>query len=77
MNLNCIYNRVGSLDYVFKDQELLIRLKSEYLGYLIPIKKYFKNLNPHQLKKIYINIFFKNILSWWYLSLKYQKKKNI
>ena len=74
LSLNCIYNRVGSLDYVFKDEELLIRLKSEYLGYLIPIKKYFKNLKPHQLKKIYINIFFKNILSWWYLSLKYQGK---
>lgn len=77
LNINCIYNRVGSLDYVYKDDQLLTRLKSEYLGYLIPIKKNFKNFNLKQLDKIYTNIFFKNILSWWYLAIKYHGKKKI
>jgi len=84
INLNCIFNRVGNLEYYNQNNDnYLIRLKSEYLGYFIPIKKNFENLGSHKLKKIYKIIFFKNIISWLFLSIQncgkfktYKKIKN-
>lgn len=70
INLNCIFNRVGNLEYYCRNnQNYLTRLNSEYLGYFVPLKKNFKNLGDNSLKKIYKIIFFKNILSWLFLSI--------
>ena len=75
-NLNCIFNRVGNLEFYQKNnQKYIDRLKSEYLGYLIPIKINFGYLNKNKLNKIYKIIFFKNIISWLFLSIKYCGKR--
>ena len=75
-NLNCIFNRVGNLEFYQKNnQKYIDRLKSEYLGYLIPIKINFRYLNKNKLNKIYKIIFFKNIISWLFLSIKYCGKR--
>lgn len=77
LNLNCIFNRVGNLELYLKNpKKYLIRLKSEYIGYLTPIKNNFKHLKKNEIKEIYIIIFFKNIISWLFLSIKYCGKKN-
>ena len=75
LELNCIFNHLTSFDDTWIKENLLIRLKSEYLGYFIPIKKYFSNLESKKIEKIYLNIFFKNIISWIFLSIKYFGKK--
>lgn len=77
LNLNCIFNRVGNLElYTKNPKKYLDRLKSEYRGYLIPIKNNFKHLKKNEIKEIYKIIFFKNIISWLFLSIKYCGKKN-
>mgnify|MGYP001173513187 CR=1 FL=1 len=75
LELNCIFNHLASFDDSWIKQNLLIRLKSEYLGYLIPIKKYFSNLETKTIKRIYFNLFFKNMISWIFLSIKYFGKE--
>jgi len=63
LNLNCIFNRVGNLElYTKNPKKYLDRLKSEYRGYLIPIKNNFKHLKKNEIKEIYKIIFFKNII---------------
>ena len=37
--------------------------------------KNYSNLNKNEINKIYIKIFFKNIISWLFLSLKFCGKK--
>jgi hypothetical protein len=74
LNLKCIFNR-QNLDFYLKHEQYLDRLKSEYIGYFIPIKKNFKNLREYELNKIYKVIFFKNIISWLFLAIKYCGKK--
>ena len=71
LDLNCIFNRIGSFNDFWIKENLLIRLKSEYLGYFIPVKKYYSNLSSDKIKKIYMYIFFNNIISWLFLSLKH------
>ena len=75
LELNCIFNHLVSFNDSWIKENLLIRLKSEYLGYFIPIKKYFSNLESKKVEKIYLNIFFKNIISWIFLSIKHFGKK--
>jgi hypothetical protein len=74
VNLKCIFNRLN-LDFYLKHEQYLDRLNSEYLGYFTPIKENFKNLGEHELNKIYKVIFFENIISWLFLSIKYCGKK--
>jgi hypothetical protein len=77
LNLNCIFNRVGNLELYSKNpKKYLDRLKSEYRGYLTPIKNNFKHLKKNEIKEIYKIIFFKNIISWLFLSIKYCGKIN-
>ena len=81
-NLKCIYNRSGNFS-IFKLGHKKLkyylninsRLKSEYLGYFGPLKKNFPELNNYQLKNIYEDIFFNNILSWLFVSIKFIGKK--
>ena len=81
-NLSSIYNRSGSFD-IFKLSHKKLknylniksRLKSEYLGYFGPLKKKFPKLNNYQLTEIYEDIFFNNILSWLFVSIKFIGKK--
>ena len=81
-NLKCIYNRSGSFN-IFKlgrrklkyYLNIKSRLKSEYLGYFGPLKKNFPELNSYQLNEIYKDIFFNNILSWLFVSIKFIGKK--
>jgi hypothetical protein len=68
-SLKCIYRRMGDLDTFHKPEQYLGRLKSEYSGYLIPLKKNFKHLKSSKIKKIYKTIFFKNIISWLFLAI--------
>ncbi len=68
-NLKCIYRRMGDLNTFQKKEQYLERLKSEYLGYFIPLKKNFSHLKNKKIKKIYKTIFFKNIISWLFLSI--------
>ena len=68
-NLRCIYRRMGDLDTFHKSEQYLERLKSEYSGYLIPLKKNFEYLGNNKIKKIYKTIFFKNLISWLFLSI--------
>ncbi len=75
LDINSIYNQLGSFNNLWIKQNLLIRLKSEYLGYFVPVKKCYPNLNNYENNKIYNHIFFKNIVSWLFLSLKYFGKK--
>tara|TARA_B100002019_G_scaffold293321_1_gene320105 strand:+ start:150 stop:1118 length:969 start_codon:yes stop_codon:yes gene_type:complete len=81
LELPCIFNCLRSFDNIWIRKNLLIRLKSEYLGYFIPIKKYFSNLSSEKVSKIYTYIFLKNIISWLFLSIKHfgktQTFKNI
>jgi hypothetical protein len=70
-DLSCIFNNLRSFDKIWIRKNLLIRLKSEYDGYFIPLKKNFSDLNSKKINKIYTHIFFKNIISWLFLSLKY------
>jgi len=82
LELKCIYNRSGSLD-IFKINsrnlssilKISNRLKSEYSGYLSPLKKNFIELSDYELKRIYNNIFFSNIISWIFLSIKIKGKR--
>ncbi len=81
-NLKGIYNRAGSLNiFNLKEKKLKHylnikkRLKSEYSGYFSPLKKNFPKLNNYQLKEIYEDIFFNNILSWLFVSIKFIGKK--
>jgi hypothetical protein len=69
LNLKCICRRTGDLDTFQKPEQYLSRLRSEYLGYFIPIKKNFLHLEKNKIKKIYETIFFKNIISWLFLSI--------
>ena len=74
-NLKCIYNNAENIDFfIKKPEDILIRLKSEYIGYLSPLIKNYSNLNKHKINKIYIKIFYKNIMSWLFLSLKFLGK---
>lgn len=70
-DLSCIFNNLRSFDKTWIKKNLLTRLKSEYDGYFIPLKKNFLNHNSKKINKIYTHIFFKNIISWLFLSLKY------
>lgn len=75
-NLKCIHNNVGNIDFfIKKPEDTLIRLKSEYIGYLAPLIKNYPNLHKNKINKIYFKIFFKNIMSWLFLSLKFWGKK--
>jgi len=75
-NLKCIYNHAGNIDsFVKRPKTILLRLKSEYSGYFIPLINNFSNFSRNKLNKIYKQIFFKNIMSWLFLSLKYCGKK--
>ena len=82
LDLKCIYNRSGSLD-IFKINsrnlssilKISNRLKSEYSGYLSPLKKNFIELSDYELERIYNNIFFSNIISWIFLSIKIKGKR--
>jgi hypothetical protein len=77
IDLKCIHNHFGNIDYFIKEpKRILIRLKSEYEGYFVPLKENYFNFSKNKLEKIYKEIFFKNILSWLFLSLKYCGKKN-
>lgn len=83
LDIKCIYNHAGSIDIFKKNKKNLLkyikisdRLKSEYLGYFLPLKNNFSDLNLKQILKIYKNIFFKNIISWVFLSIKLIGKKN-
>lgn len=69
LNLKCIYRRTGDLDAFQKPDQYLGRLRSEYLGYFMPIKKIFIHLKRDKIKKIYKTIFFKNIISWLFLAI--------
>lgn len=70
-NLECIYNSVGNIDFFIKNPEdTLLRLKSEYIGYLVPLLKNYPNFNNYKMQRLYKRIFFKNIISWLYLSIK-------
>ena len=77
LEMNCIYNQLGSIYSYGTKENLLKRIKSEYRGYFFPLKKYFSNLKDSEIKKIYNYIFFKNIISWIFLSSKYFDKKKI
>ena len=71
-----IHNNVGNIDFfINKPKDTLARLKSEYIGYLTPLIKNYSHLNKNKIQKIYIKIFFKNIMSWLFLSLKFFGKK--
>ena len=59
-DLNCIFNRLGKFDDKWINDNLITRLKSEYLGYLIPLKRYFPYLDKKILIK-YTYIFFLKI----------------
>lgn len=74
LNLKCIFNRLN-LDFYLHHEQYLDRLKSEYMGYFIPVKENFKNLGEYELNKIYKVIFFKNIISWLFLAIKHCGKK--
>jgi len=81
-NQKCIYNRGGNLEIFNLNKKDLIkyfnikdRLKSEYLGYFFPLKKNFSNLSKYEISEIYKDIFFNNIVSWLYLSIKFIGKK--
>jgi hypothetical protein len=75
-NLNCIYNHAGNINsFVKRPHTILLRLKSEYTGYFAPLISNYSNYPKKKLNKIYTQIFFKNILSWFFLSLKYCGKK--
>jgi hypothetical protein len=81
-NLKCIYNRSGNLNIFQLSQKKLenylnikSRLISEYSGYFIPLKKNFPKLNDKEINKIYNDIFFNNILSWLFISIKFIGKK--
>ena len=81
-NLECIFNRSGSLNIFKLSQKKLenylnisSRLKSEYLGYLHPLKRNFTKLNENQFNELYKDIFFNNILSWLFVSVKFIGKK--
>ena len=75
INLKCIFNRLNLNFYLKHPDQYLNRVNAEYLGYFIPIKKNFIILKAHELNKIYKLIFFKNIISWLFLSIKYCGKK--
>jgi hypothetical protein len=75
-NLECIHNHAGNIDsFIERPKTILLRLKSEYRGYFIPLFNNFSNFHRNKLNKIYKQIFFKNIMSWLFLSLKYCGKK--
>jgi len=75
-NLKFIYNHVGNADlFIRRPKTILIRLKSEYAGYFIPLTLNYPNFSKDKLDKIYKKIFFKNIISWLFLSIKYCGKK--
>ena len=76
-NLKCVHNNVGNLElFNGKPESYLIRLKSEFLGYLNPLIKYYPQLvKSKKINRIYINLFFRNIISWLYLSLKHNSKQ--
>jgi hypothetical protein len=75
-NLECIHNHAGNIDsFIERPKTILLRLKSEYRGYFIPLVNNFSNFHRNKLNKIYKQIFFKNIMSWLFLSLKYCGKK--
>jgi len=76
IDLKCIHNHIGNIDYfIKKPKRILTRLISEYEGYFVPLKENYFNFSKNKLDKIYKKIFFKNILSWLFLSLKYCGKK--
>lgn len=75
LELKCIWNQLAIFNNKWINKYLLLRLKYEYLGYFLPVKIYFSNLNSHQVKKIYKRVFFKNIISWIFLATKYHGKK--
>ena len=73
LQIDLIKNRIKNLRYLDKDY-LLIRLNNEYQGYLIPLQKYIsKSSNIYRL--CYEKIFFKNILSWINLNIKFNGKR--
>jgi hypothetical protein len=61
--------------FIKRPKTILIRLKSEYAGYFIPLTLNYPNFSKDKLDKIYKKIFFKNIISWLFLSIKYCGKK--
>ena len=74
--MKCIHNHAGNIDsFIERPKTILLRLKSEYRGYFIPLFNNFSNFHRNKLNKIYKQIFFKNIMSWLFLSLKYCGKK--
>ena len=75
-DIKCIYNHAGNIDLFIKTpKNILMRLKSEYSGYFMPLTINYPNFSENKLDKIYKKIFFKNIISWLFLSLKYCGKK--
>ena len=78
----CIYGHFGSLEIFKLNKKELIkyiqikdRLKSEYFAYFYPLKKNFSHLSEHNISKIYKDIFFNNIISWLFVSIKFIGKK--
>ena len=57
------------------DEKFLLRLESEYIGYLTPLANNYSNLSRGKINNIYIKLFFRNTISWLFLSLKYHGKK--
>ena len=75
-NLKCIYRHTGNIDlFVKRPKTILTRLKSEYEGYFIPLILNYSYFSKEKFDKIYKRIFFNNIISWLFLSLKYCGKK--
>lgn len=74
-NLKCIYRNITLYNSFLKPEYLLTRLKSEYTGYLMPLKKNYSHFSYEKLAKIYKKVFFENIMSWFFLSIKYCGKK--
>jgi len=82
LNDICIYGHFGSLEIFKLSKKELIkyikikdRLKSEYIGYFYPLKKNFSHLGEHEISRIYKDIFFNNIISWLFVSIKLIGKK--
>ena len=81
-NLKSIESNVGNMEkegsiftFANDDEKFLLRLESEYVGYLTPLANNYSNLSRGKINNIYIKLFFRNIISWLFLSLKYHGKK--
>ena len=73
LQLDLVKNRIRNFRFLDK-KNTLIRLNNEYRGYLIPLKKWItKDSNTYRL--CFEKVFFKNIVSWINLNIKFNGKK--